>query len=201
MNQVHQGLRSMQPTAATTPVVLLFNRVDSNMDKAPQEPANICTHHIFMTVHVVTGRISSDNSGHFPVTSNRGNAYVALFYINNANAIWSVPIKNRSKEELIRAVTEVYAWPTAQGYWPLLHKMDNETSHDVKAFIASEQVKLQYCSPDMHRTNPAKPVVRTCEEPLHGRSPQTPTIVPPCPLVPTHNAKQCHAQHDVPVLP
>jgi hypothetical protein len=77
----------MQPTAATTPVVLLFNRVDSNMDKAPQEPANICTHHIFMTVHVVTGRISSDNSGHFPVTSNRGNAYVALFYINNANAI------------------------------------------------------------------------------------------------------------------
>ncbi len=81
------------------------------------------------------------------VTSNQENAYVTLFYFYNANAIWSVPIKNRSKEELLRAVTEVYACLTAQGYRPLLHKMDNETSHDVKAFIALEQVKLQYCPP------------------------------------------------------
>ncbi len=70
--------------------------------------------------------------------SNRGNAYVALFYVHDANAIWSVPIKNRSKEELLRAVTEVYAWLRARGYQPSLHKMDNETSHDVEAFIAVE---------------------------------------------------------------
>jgi hypothetical protein len=161
MNQVHQGLRSMQPTSVTTPIVLPPNRVDSNMDDALQEPANICTHHIFMAVHVVTvtGHVSSDNTGHFPVTSNWGNAYVALFYIYNANAIWSVPIKNRSKEELLRAVTEVYAWLTARGYWPILHKMDYETSHDVKKLIALEQVKLQYCPPNMHRTNPVKCVI------------------------------------------
>jgi hypothetical protein len=109
-----------------------------------------------MTVNVVTGRISSNNTGHFPVTSNQGNAYIAIFYIYDANAIWSVPIKNRSKEELLRAVTKVYSWLTARGYQPILHKMNNEKSHDVKAFIASEQVKLQYCPPDMHRTNPSK---------------------------------------------
>ncbi len=90
------------------------------------------------------------------MTSNWGNAYVALFYAYDANAIWSVPIKNRSKEELLRAITEVYAWLTARGYRPILHKMDNKASHDVKAFIAPEQVKLQYCPPDMHHTNPAK---------------------------------------------
>jgi hypothetical protein len=38
--------------------------------------------------------------------------------------------------------------------------MDNETSHDIEAFIVSEQVKLQYCLPNMHRTNPAKRTVR-----------------------------------------
>jgi hypothetical protein len=112
------------------------------MDNAPQELANICTHHIFMMVHVVTGHISSNNTRCFPVTSSQGNAYIALFYVYDANAICSVPINNRSKEELLGAVTEVYAWLTAQGYRPLLHKMDNETSHDVKVFIASEQVKL-----------------------------------------------------------
>jgi hypothetical protein len=130
------------------------------MDDAPQELTNIRTHHVFMTVHVVTGRVSSNNTGCFPVTSNRGNAYVALYYIFNANAIWSVPIKNRSKEELLRAITEVHAWLTARAYWPLLHKMDNKTSHDIEAFIAAEQVKLQYTPPNMHCTIPAKHAVR-----------------------------------------
>jgi hypothetical protein len=54
------------------------------MDSAPQEPANMCTHHVFMTVHVIAGHVSSDNTSCFPVTSNRGNAYVALFYIYDA---------------------------------------------------------------------------------------------------------------------
>jgi hypothetical protein len=79
------------------PIVLPSDQVDSNMDDAPQEPANICTHHVFMMVQVVTGCISSDNTGCFPVMSNQGNAYIALFYIYNANAIWLVSIKNRSK--------------------------------------------------------------------------------------------------------
>jgi hypothetical protein len=66
-----------------------------------------------MMVHVVTGCVSSDNTGCFLVMASRGNTYVALFYIYDANAIWSVPIKSISKEELLRAVTEVYAWLTA----------------------------------------------------------------------------------------
>jgi hypothetical protein len=130
------------------------------MDNVPQEPANICTHHVFMMIHIVTGCISSNNPRCFLVTSNRGNAYIALFHIYNANTICPVPIKNRSKEELLWAVAEVYAWLTAQGYWPLRHKMDNETSHDFKTFIALEQVKLQYTPPNMHHTNPAKRAVR-----------------------------------------
>jgi hypothetical protein len=150
----------MQTTSVTAPIVLPPGQVNSNMSDMPQEPANICTHHVFMTVHVVTGRISSDNTDCFPVTSYRGNAYITLFCIYNVNAIWLVPIKNRSKKKLLQAVTEVYAWLTARGYWPFLHKMDNETSHDIKAFIV-EQVKLQYCPPNMHRTNPTKHAVRT----------------------------------------
>ncbi len=145
----------------TVSIVLPSNQVDSNMDNAPQEMANICTHHVFMMVHIVTGRASSDNTGCFLISSNWWNAYIALFYIYNANAIWSVSIKNRSKEELLRAVTEVYTWLTARGLWPILHKMDNETSHDVKAFIALEQVNLQSCPPNMHCTNPAKRAVCT----------------------------------------
>ena len=63
---------------------------------------------------------------------------MALFYIFDPNYIKSVPICNCSKEELLRAYTKVYAWLTAQGYRPLLHKLDNETSRDVEAFVAAE---------------------------------------------------------------
>jgi hypothetical protein len=161
MDQVRQGIRSTKPAAATSPIVLPANLVNTNMDAAPQEPTNECTHHVFMTVHEVTGSISSDQSGRFPITSNRGNGYVALFYVYNPNYIKSVPIKNQSKEELLQAYTEVYAWLSARGYRPLLHKLDNETSHDVKTFIVVEQVKIQYMPPDMHCTNPAKCAVRT----------------------------------------
>jgi hypothetical protein len=114
-----------------------------------------------MTVHIIMGRVSSNNTECFPVTSNQANAYIALFYIYNADAIWSIPIKSRSKEELLRAIIEVYTWLTARGYQPFLHKMGNETSHDIEAFIALEQVKLQYTPPDMHHTNPAKRAVHT----------------------------------------
>jgi hypothetical protein len=131
------------------------------MDAAPQEPTNKRIHHVFMTIHEVTSSISSNQSGCFPVTSNRGNVYVALFYVYSPNYIKSVPIKNRSKEELLRVYMEVYAWLAVRGYHPLLHKLDNKTSHDAKAFIVAEQVKIQYTPPDMHCTNPAKCAVRT----------------------------------------
>jgi hypothetical protein len=148
------------------------------MDNVLQEPANICTHHVFKTVHIVTRCISSNNTRHFLVTSNQGNAYVALFYIYDANAIWSVSIKNRSKEELLWAITEVYAWLTARGYRPLLHKIDNQRSHDVEAFIASEQVKLQYTPPNMHHTNPTECAVCTWNKHFTAGIPGLPPLFP-----------------------
>jgi hypothetical protein len=73
--------------------------------------------------------------GLFPITSNQGNAYVALFYVNNANYIKSIHIKSQAKEELLHTYTEVYTWLPARGYLPCLHKLNSKISHDIKAFI------------------------------------------------------------------
>ena len=48
-----------------------------------------------------------------------------------------------------------------RGFKPLLHKMDNETSHEVEKFIQAQQTRLQYTSPDMHCTNPAERAICT----------------------------------------
>jgi hypothetical protein len=100
MDQVQQGIQSTKPATAASPTVLPADCVDTNMDAAPQEPTNECTHHVFMTAHKVTGSVSSNQSGCFPITSNRGNMYVALFYVYNPNYIKSVSIKNQSEELL-----------------------------------------------------------------------------------------------------
>jgi hypothetical protein len=94
MDQVRQGVRSTKPATATSPIFLQANLVNTNMDAAPQEPTNKCTHHVFMTICKVTGSVSRDQSGRFRVTSNHSNAYVALFYVYNPNYIKSIPIKN-----------------------------------------------------------------------------------------------------------
>jgi hypothetical protein len=81
--------------------------IDDHMADAPQAPRNVRTNIVFMQIHSIDGVISSDQTGRFPITSNQGNAYVVVFYIYDANYIRSVPIKSRSKEELLRAYHEV----------------------------------------------------------------------------------------------
>jgi hypothetical protein len=119
MDQVRQGQCSTKLAASSIPVVLPHNRVDSNMDTPPQQPSNKRTQHIFLAVHDVIGGIASDQTGRFPVTSNRGNSYVALFYVFDPNYIKPLPICNCLKAELLRAYTKVYVWLTARGYRPL----------------------------------------------------------------------------------
>jgi hypothetical protein len=73
MDQVRQGRRSSKRASSSIPIVLPHDRVDSNMDTPPQQPSNERTQHVFLAVHDFTGGIASDQTGHFPITSNRGN--------------------------------------------------------------------------------------------------------------------------------
>ena len=114
-----------------------------------------------MHTHAINSTTSSNQTGRFLITSNWGNAYVVVFYVVDPNYIRLVPIKNRSKEELLRAYRETYEWLTMWGFENLLHKMDNETSHKVESFICSQQTHLQYTPPDIHRTNPAERTICT----------------------------------------
>jgi hypothetical protein len=90
-----------------------------------QEPFNAHTHFIFMTIVEISGMLFSNQLGRFPITSNRGNKYIVIFYIYDANFVKSAPIKSRSKEELLWTYRLVYAYLTAWGFKPQLHKMDN----------------------------------------------------------------------------
>ncbi len=114
------------------------------------------TNLVYMFFYNITGLLFTDQTSHFPVTSNQGNAYLVIFYVYNANFITFVPIKNRTNEELLPAYQLGYKYLTNHGFKLLLHKMDNKTSKDVEDFIQSQQTTLQYTPLDIHHTNSAK---------------------------------------------
>jgi hypothetical protein len=115
------------------------NIFDDPTEDVPQEPHNARTHFVFMAIYQINGNLFTDQTGRFPITSNRVHAYVVVFYIFDANAIQSVPIKNRSKKELLCAYCKIYKWLTLRGFKPLLHKLDNKISKDVETFVTMEQ--------------------------------------------------------------
>ena len=151
MDQRRTGIRS---TRATT------NEPDS-MDPVPQTPMNDRCHHVYMSITEMDGKVYSDQTGRFPITSNRGNCYVVIFYAADGNYIKSYPIKSRHRSQLLKAYEEVYSFLRIRGYRPQLHKLDNETSRDVEDFIAEQQAAIQYTPADMHRTNIAERACRT----------------------------------------
>jgi hypothetical protein len=157
MDQTRQGQQTTQPTQS--PIALPPQ--DNTINLVAQEPNNTMTNLVYMHTHGITGQILTDQIGRFPITSNRGHAYLVIFYVYNANFISSVPIKNCTKEKLLCAYQLAYEYLTCRGFKPLLQKMDNETSKDVEDFIKSQQRTLQYTPPDIHCTNSSQRVIRT----------------------------------------
>ena len=84
-----------------------------------------------MTVAAVGGKLYSNHMGRFPITSNRGNILVDIFYAVDGNYIKSYPLKSRDRSQLLKAYEGVYAYLRMSGYRPKIHKLDNETSRDV----------------------------------------------------------------------
>jgi hypothetical protein len=90
MGQTQQGQQSTHPTLpATAPPT-------TNDDPNPilQEPGNMKTNLVYVCFYNIIGLLFMDQTGRFPVTSNQGHTYLAIFYIYNANFITSVPIEN-----------------------------------------------------------------------------------------------------------
>lgn len=162
MKQVQQGTRSTtKQLKRGRPSKKKMDECDKAMEAQPQAPNNAKTNVIYMTMLPTEGMVTSNQTGPFPRASNRGMRYVCVFYIHDTNFILGIPIHSRHKENLVGAYQEAYNFCKSRGYKPQLHKMDNESSHEVEQFIEQQGARIQYTPPDMHRTNPAERCIQT----------------------------------------
>ena len=153
MDQGRKDIKSTRPKSKQPPRPTPEQEMADAMECPPQSPNNDCCHQLSMTVAAVDGKLYSDQTGRFPITSNRGNSLVTIFYAVNGNYIKSYPLKSRDRSKLLQAYEGVYAYLRMRGYRPKTHKLDNETSNDVEDFISKQQALVQYPPLDNHRTN------------------------------------------------
>ena len=63
----------------------------------------------------VTGKISTDQTGSFPVTSSRNSKYLMVLYDHDSNAIIAEPLKSHSEHKLIRAYSALHTHLSKRG--------------------------------------------------------------------------------------
>jgi hypothetical protein len=156
LDQQHKNTRSTKPkTPSTTPT--------PQPDTQPtSENPNERTHQVFPAiVDADTGKIFTDQTGKFPVTSSRGNKYVFVLYDYDSNAILVEPIKSRMQNELLRVYRKLTTHLRKRGLTPKLQRLDNECSEAMKAEMDSQNVSWQLTPVGIHRRNAAERAIRT----------------------------------------
>ena len=66
------------------------------------------THLIFVDIEK-TGRVYADQTGWFLITSSEGNKYVCILYDYYANKILTEPLKNRTRQAIMRYYYKLYS--------------------------------------------------------------------------------------------
>ena len=87
MDQQRQGTRSTKPVTIKT----------NTMEEVPQLPKKERIHHVYMTITDLDGKLHSDQTVRFPITSNHGNFYVVILYAVDGNYIKAYPIKSHHR--------------------------------------------------------------------------------------------------------
>ena len=74
----------------------------------------------------VTRKVSTDQTGRFPVTSSRGSKYLMVLYDHESTAILAEPFTSCRKRELILATRFLHTYLSAYGLTPQYQMLDNE---------------------------------------------------------------------------
>ena len=102
-----------------------------------------------------TGKVSTDQTGRFPVTSSCGIKYLMVLYNHYSNVILAERLTSCNKHELIRATCVLHVYLFDRGLTPQYQMLDNECPGGLKTFLRNSSVKLQLAPPYLHRTNAA----------------------------------------------
>jgi hypothetical protein len=158
-----QGIRSTKPAALDKIIANEEVRIKIEGEGSPfhQQIPISKTHEAFFRVDDLTDSIHTDQTGAFPFTSQRGNRYIMVAIHLDANYIFVEPMRNRTKEEMIRAYEKIINRMRLAGLGIKKHTLDNEASDALKQYIRGQQIQFELVPPGNHRRNQAERAIQT----------------------------------------
>jgi len=78
-----------------------------------------------MRVEDAIGKINTDQTNRYPVTSTRGNKYILVAYDYDSNTINAKPLKTRTGPNLLVAYIKIQNLLEQRGLKPQIHYLDN----------------------------------------------------------------------------
>jgi len=104
-----------------------------------------------MSIFNACDTVYTDQTGKFPITSNRGNKYIMVMHEVGSNYIDAEPLKSRAESELVKTYETLYERLTRTNtVTPKLHILDNEAPTILKKVI-KQRCTIQLAPPDTHR--------------------------------------------------
>jgi hypothetical protein len=116
---------------------------------------------IFVKIYELVETIHTDQTGAFPVTSQRGYRYITVGIHIDANYIFCETMKNRTEGEMINAYHKMVDQMQLAGLGPKHHWLDNECSENFKKCIRKNNMTHELVPPDCHRRNMAERAIQT----------------------------------------
>ena len=146
-----QGIRSTKQVALEKILENEEVRIKIEGEGSPfhQIPTISKTHEAFFRVDDLTDSIHTDQTGAFPFTSQRGNRYIMVAIHLGANYIFVEPMRNRTKEEMIRAYEKIINRMKLAGLGIKKHTLDNEASEALKQYIRGQQIQFELVPPEL----------------------------------------------------
>ena len=115
LRQDRQNVRSTRNTYPDTtisnPPVMTTPPLPSQEDKARTQMA-------YLQTIEFTGKVSTNQTGRFPVTSSRGSKYLMVLYNHDSNTILAEPLTSRNERELIQHTRFLHAYLSDRGLTP-----------------------------------------------------------------------------------
>ena len=139
-----------------------FKGKQSTQPREPSETPNndlpnpTRTQIIYLQATNLAGKIYTDQTSRFPVTSSCGYKYIMVAYDYDSNTIHAEPMKNRSGQELLKGYTKIHNLLSEHGIAPKINYIDNECPKVLQQLINEKEECFQLVSAHLHRRNSEK---------------------------------------------
>ena len=121
-------------------------------------------HLISKKITVLTGKVSSYQTGDFPILSSKGNKYVMVLYDHDTNEILSDPLQSWSQQNILDTQIKLHEYLTNRDFTSRVKILDNEFSEALKCHLRWQEMKFQLVPTNIHHTNAAERFISTFKD-------------------------------------